>query len=129
MTEIKVYTYGKRMKYNLEQYLNVLWEKYFFCTGRRKKGILADICSNRRESVLMAVLFSIKLGSKILKKILEEILRENFSEGTAQKEPIEEKKLSLEKDVEDKTRLIKLKEEEINELKEKIKEMEVTAKE
>lgn len=118
-------------------------EKYFFCTGRRKKGILADICSNRRESVLMAVLFSIKLGSKILKKILEEILRENFSEGTAQKEPIvsssshnkelsqdqEEKKLSLEKDVEDKTRLIKLKEEEINELKEKIKEMEVTAKE
>uniref|UniRef100_U9ULN6 Uncharacterized protein n=1 Tax=Rhizophagus irregularis (strain DAOM 181602 / DAOM 197198 / MUCL 43194) TaxID=747089 RepID=U9ULN6_RHIID len=55
MTEIKVYTYGKRMKYNLEQYLNVLWED---------------------------------LGSKILKKILEEILRENFSEGTAQKEPI-----------------------------------------
>ncbi|GET54261.1 hypothetical protein RIR_jg31996.t1 [Rhizophagus irregularis DAOM 181602=DAOM 197198] len=30
MTEIKVYTYGKRMKYNLEQYLNVLWERVSF---------------------------------------------------------------------------------------------------
>ncbi|CAB4423350.1 unnamed protein product [Rhizophagus irregularis] len=45
---------------------------------------------NYEEKHLGEILFLHQedLGSKILKKILEEILRENFSEGTAQKEPI-----------------------------------------
>ncbi|PKC07564.1 hypothetical protein RhiirA5_418032 [Rhizophagus irregularis] len=136
MTEVKVYTYGNRMKYNLEQ--------YFECFVGMEYNHLMDFYNidkleddekfslvNYEEKHLREILFLHQEdervsfnGSFILYKVGKQNTKEKYW-----KRYFEETKLSLEKDLEDKTRLIKLKEEEINELKEKIKEMEVTAKE
>ncbi|CAB4426283.1 unnamed protein product [Rhizophagus irregularis] len=120
-----------------------LGDNPFFRPGCFLKKIAAKERTNRRLAVFNAVLFSIKLDGETLRTIFEEIVRENFSEGSATNEPIissqshnkkllqdwKEKKRSLEKDLEDKTRLIELQKEEINELKGKIKKMEVITKE
>ncbi|CAB5380494.1 unnamed protein product [Rhizophagus irregularis] len=103
-------------KFDLEEYERLrLGNRTIIPPGELSSTMLMNKFPNRRIPILYAVLFAIKLGSEHLKKILNDIKCENSSKSTVNKEPIkssqshnkeisrewEEKKLALEKKLEE----------------------------
>ncbi|PKC12349.1 hypothetical protein RhiirA5_410921 [Rhizophagus irregularis] len=97
-----------------------------YTPGKFPTTYISKRCKNKRNTnILFASIFTIKLGAVYLKEILENIYRENFSEGAADKQPIEptdwpQEKRNLLRSIEDKDIFLAEFDERLKETKEEL---------